>query len=246
MTQDYAVLCPSYRRVTSAISHKLFPPEKFWYVVREFEAPAYRKVWPQVIAIPDGAVSNIADTRNWIWSYAEQLGIRWLVQCDDDIKRFLWLLHRKRHYLDVSALDQIVLNGFQMAEDAGTCLWGMNIVPDPMSYYPNTPFAFDKPVLGPFLGTVDMKLRSDERLTLKEDYDLFLQAMSHSGKVLRFNYLYYDCDHQELAGGCQTYRTSEKEAEQNLLLQQKWGSEIVQRNRRYPDSVNMKIQIPRA
>jgi hypothetical protein len=37
----------------------------------------------------------------------------------------------------------------------------------------------------------------------------------------------YDVKQAEQAGGCSTYRTSEREKEQFELLQRKWGSKIV-------------------
>lgn len=238
---DYFVYSPSYRRAQSAVTHKLFPQEKFAYVVREEEVSAYEHLGVRLIVIPQSAgVTNICSTRNWILDNARA---RWVIQADDDISKFSWIYERKYLALSVEHLDSILLSAFSMAEDLGISLWGMNILSDPINYSQIKPFSFHSPILGPFSATISVDLRYDERLTLKEDYDLFLQVMNRDGAAMRHNYLCYAANHFTLDGGCQEYRTDTKEREQQEMLQRKWGSDIVRYNWRDLESYNMRITI---
>lgn len=71
------------------------------------------------------------------------------------------------------------------------------------------------------------ELRYDEKLPLKEDYDMTLQQCNKYRGCLRLNKYNYDCKQSKQAGGCATYRNYEREEQQLLALQKKWGSEIV-------------------
>jgi hypothetical protein len=240
---DYKIYCPSYKRSELAIAHKLFNPDKFIYVVRESETEKYKSKFPDVavMSIPEGSVTNIADTRNWILNNKQS---EYVMMTDDDLKSVHWLLNRKLKYLDNQEIEQILNNGFQMALDLKCGLWGMNLMCDPMAYSINKPIQLSRPVLSPLCGILDNELRYDEALTLKEDYDYYLQSLRKYRKVLRYDFLSYLVDHQKLQGGCQTYRTKELEKEQADLFQKKWGSDIVKRNKRRPDSINMRISPP--
>ncbi len=236
---DWHVYCPSYKRSDIAISHKLFKPDRFTYVVRESEYEKYLHLGVNLLRITD-PVNNICETRNWIYDHAP---IKNRLQVDDDMSGVHWFYKKERLLLDIDQLDCIITRHFEIAEDLGIKMWGLNILPDPIAYTTFKPYNFNKPILGPFTATLDMDLRHDPRLTLKEDYDMFLQVMHKYGKVMRCNFLSYQVDHQKMRGGCQTYRTIEKEREQNLLLQKKWGSEIVITNTKNAESINMRIML---
>lgn len=70
-------------------------------------------------------------------------------------------------------------------------------------------------------------IRYDERLPLKEDYDITLQHMLKYRGALRVQKYHYNCKQSEQKGGCATYRSMIKEKEQFDLLVKKWGSDIV-------------------
>lgn len=241
---SYRVLCPSMRRAKLATSHQHFKPENFWYVVNANEVDDYLAMWPNVVSVPMGATKNIVTTRNWILDNAEHSSI---IMVDDDITKFFWTLKAKRHQLGVEDLHRLIVNGFEMARDAGAPLWGMNLTHDTIMYRPCRPFSLNKPVLGPFSALCLESLqcagiRYDETLTLKEDYDLFLQIAHARLPVLRFNYLSYLCDHQKMEGGCQIYRTDDKERQQAEQFTRKWGSTIVCPSQN--DSINLRIRVP--
>lgn len=226
--KKYKIYCPTYKRRNTAITHKLFD-DNFCYVVRENESESYRDISPHpLMIIPDKSVSNISETRNWILKNKQS---DYVVMVDDDISSFNFMFNRRLNKLDKQSIVHMIDNGFQMAQDCGAGLWGMNVNSDPIAYRTYMPFCFSKVILGPFSGILDTEIKYDERIPLKEDYDLFLQHLNNHRKVLRFNFLSYSCDHQKLAGGCQETRTSEREKEQFEIFRQKWGS-IVKHNTR--------------
>lgn len=236
------VYCPSYKRSDLAISHKLFAPENFCYVVREFEVEKYRKFGVPILTIPDEAgVTNISETRNWILENRES---ELVVMVDDDMSRFFVNEKRERKVLSVEEIWDLILKGFQMAYDCGAGMWGINCQTDPRFYQQHRPFCFSNIVLGPFVGLLDCDIRYDETMPLKEDYDLFIQHMKKHRKVFRFNMYSYECNHQTLPGGCSEIRNEEEERRQFALLQKKWGSEIVKRNWKAPGSINPILKIP--
>jgi hypothetical protein len=210
--------------------------------VREDEADFYRLKFPRtsVVEIPsDSSVKDIATTRNWILKNCNPW--QHLVMVDDDMSYISRNLNRKIKKLEPDEIDAMIECGFQMAEDSGCTLWGLNVNHDPMSYSINKPLQFGRVVLGPFTAVLDRSILFDEELTLKEDYDFFLQHLSKARRVLRFDYLSYLVDHKKLAGGCQTYRTKEQEIEQNKLLRKKWG-DVVQENTRFKGSNNVQVR----
>lgn len=238
----FKVYCPSYKRASTAISHKLFKPERFNYVVRENEAAAYTHHGANIIKIPESSgVSNIANTRNWI---LENKISEFIVMVDDDLRHIEYIHKREHMKLSVDEIDDMMIKGFQMAVDCGSGMWGINCQTDPRFYKINKPFCFSNIVLGPFVAILDCSLRYDENLFLKEDYDMFLQQMNKHRKVLRLDMYAYACDHQKLAGGCQAHRTNSEEKKQFDLLQKKWGSDLVKRNFKHEGSINPILKLP--
>jgi hypothetical protein len=237
---DWIVYCPSYKRADAAMTHKLFSKKRFVYVVREEEAESYRKFGYQIKEIPKGAVSNIADTRNWILDNSD---FRNIVMADDDISKILHLYKRDRITLDKNQIEAEIEKMFDLSYNLGISFWGMNLVQDPIGYSINKPFSFHTPILGPFCGHIIDEIRYDEDLSLKEDYDYFLQKVNKYGFCIRANFLSYQCDHQKMKGGCQEYRSIEEERKQQKMLQDKWGDKIVRYNERNSESINMKIRL---
>ncbi len=243
---SYRVYSPSRGRANLALSHVHFHAERFAYVVNAEEVRAYREKFPylQIIGIPSGDTRDIVTTRNWILSHCE--GER-LMMVDDDLKHIQRILPgegRPIKRLSRDDVHELILNGFQMAEDCASGIWGINPTDSRKCYQQPRPLSFGNVVLGPFLGILDKTLRFDERITLKEDYDFFLQQLNSHRKVLRLNYFNYICDHQKMEGGCQLYRTSEKERANFDLFQKKWGSKIVAENFKNKGSINPIIKRP--
>ena len=122
--------------------------------------------------------------------------------------------------------------GMNLCEEWGYRFWGINCVADPKAYCQETPFNTTKYIGGPFQAHLPNDIRYDERLPLKEDYDITLQHLNKYHGALRFNAYHYKCKQAEQTGGCAMYRNVLKEKEQFDLLQRKWGSGIIKYDRK--------------
>lgn len=99
-----------------------------------------------------------------------------------------------------------------MCEDVGAKYFGLQCMPDKLVYRENMPFGFVSYIRGPFQGFIENAggLRYDERLPLKEDYDMTLQQLNRFRRVLRINKCFYVCEQSTIPGGCASYRNLER------------------------------------
>jgi hypothetical protein len=214
------ILSPSYHRADSATTQDYLPV--CTYVVARSEKKAYESAGRRVIAVPNDVQGNVCRVRNYILEHFNPVLI-----LDDDIRRFGRWNKQENLKLDTDEAMEFIEHAFILAKGFRARMWGMNLLPDKAAYREYTPFAFRAVVLGPVQRFTNMDLRYDESLPLKEDYDLSLQVLNKYRRTLRFNMYHYVCDQHTNVGGCATYRTMDRERKQFLLLQKKWGSDIV-------------------
>lgn len=219
---------PSYSRANSVVTARWLKSASI--VVRESQAEEYRKHNDNdVIAIPDELDGNISRARNAVLNRFEGEDV---VMLDDDVRRVGYHEDGEMVWVDEGHFLDFCENMFQMAKDAGTVLWGMNVQSDKKFYREYSPFSFVSVTLAPVCGIVNTEgFRYDERLPLKDDYDFFLQVIAVKRRVLRCNKWFYQCGHITTPGGLAGVRTSKVEEKQAKLFQQKWGERIVQINR---------------
>lgn len=111
-------------------------------------------------------------------------------------------------------------------------LVGVNVAEDKKFYREYSPISTLSVVLGTLSMFIENDLRYDERISLKEDYDMLIQQCNKYRGVLRLNQYYYEVDHYEKMGGCGMYRSNEEEEKQFKLLQKKRGKKIVQEDKK--------------
>lgn len=215
------IFSPSRRRAKLVTSHKAI--DNVVYVVHEEEAQDYLQEGLQIKICPNEIKGNIARIRNWI---LDNSGDR-VVMVDDDIKKMVFVEGRNRKKLSPIQAFEFIEKGFELADEMNVRLWGVNLNTDVGCYRTYQPFSLSSVVLGPFCCFLKMDLRYDERLSLKEDYDLAIQVLNKYRKILRFNYAHYVCAHQNMKGGCSIYRTRSRELAQFELIQKKWGKKII-------------------
>jgi len=98
-------------------------------------------------------------------------------------------------------------------------------------YNPNMPFSTRNFVVSNlYYIRKDNKLRFDENLDVKSDYDYTLQNISEYGGALRCNCIMAKFEHWSNQGGLTGIRTKEKMMKAIEYLQKKWGNDIVVRN----------------
>ena len=219
------ILCsPSWKRADTCFTHKYLPVQ---YVVCTSQADAYRANGLNVWECPDSAQGSVCRVRNWILDNA---GEERVLILDDDVHHLGRWNGNRHHKMTTDEAIEFIEQGFCLAEQVGVRMWGINIMQDKGAYREYTPFSLNNVVLGPFGGFLNADCRYDEKLPLKEDYDLSLQMLNKHRKILRINYAHYVCKQHTNLGGCASYRTITREMEQFDLLRAKWGPGIIKRD----------------
>lgn len=219
------LFAPSYKRPKGVTTQAYLP--ECTYVVAESEAEEYLAEGHRLWAVPDTAQGNVCRIRNYILDHADAYQI---VLLDDDLSHIARWENCKEQKLSNDQTMEFIENGFNLADEFDARLWGINVSYDKGTYREYTPFSLNSPVLGPFQACNRLNLRYDERLPLKEDYDLSLQVLNKYRKILRLNMYFYICKQHTNPGGCASYRTIQREQSQFNCLQKKWGSKIVRRD----------------
>lgn len=233
-----SVNTPSYKRADKVSTLDYLPYCRVW--VDEEEAEEYRKNYPKadIVACPKGVQGNVARVRNYILDTEFARGVDVVCMVDDDMQKLERFVPSKvnrfgyeREKIEADELLVLIEKYSIMAMDMGAYQWGVMCNHDRMSYRHCTPFSTLSFVGGPFSCFLkDGGLRYDEKLPLKEDYDMVLQQLNKYRVVLRVNYIHYWCKQSENKGGCAVMRNREKEEQQFRAFQRKWGSKIVKRD----------------
>lgn len=223
------VVSPSYKRA-GAVEVRKWNPNAI-LAVHKFEADEYRaKEGGELLVLSDDSRGNMAKVRNEI---LEAMPFdEWFVQMDDDVTEvgyFGRATDDDNHVrYSLGEFEWMLELGSMMADEVGTALWGFNVTYDPRFYREYSPLSFQNPVLGTFcVMKRTTGIDYDERLSLNEDYDIFLQYLKRFRRVLRFDRNYYIAGHLTQDGGCSAYRVIDEERRQAGILERKWGKDIV-------------------
>ena len=232
-----SVNCPSYKRPKVETLDYL-PFCKVWVCETEYEEYIKNNPKENIVAVPKGVQGNVGRIRNYILDQEFAAGVDVVVIVDDDLNG----IYRYEKAADSDfGYEQVLVDANEfmsfiehyslLCDEWGYKLWGVNVNSDAKAYRHMAPFSTVSVVLGPFSVHLNNLIRYDERLPLKEDYDLALQHLNKYRGVLRVNKYHYSCKQSEQAGGCAAYRNYAREKEQFELLQQKWGDKIVKQDK---------------
>lgn len=225
--------CPSYKR-PKVETLKYIPFCKVYVDGKEYEDYIKENNDADIIRCKDGIQGNLCRVRNYILDEEFKKGADSVVIIDDDMEGlYLWVGDERKKSLKKEKIITDDLFVFfekysEVCKELGFYFWGGNCNQDAMSYRQYSPFSFSGYIGGPL--QVFLKggvCRYDERLPLKEDYDMTLQQCNQYRGCLRLNFLTYNVKQSEQAGGCASYRNMQREKEQFELLQKKWGEKIV-------------------
>lgn len=233
------IFVPSFKRAGRVKTRKIVPDSII--VCHEFEKDDYHeKEGEPILVAPDGLKGNIAKVRNFILDQGEDEPR--IVMMDDDLDEVGYHEEMKQHPMTPPEILAFLEMGYQMAEDLGVHLWGINLQADPQFYRQYTPVSFLQPILGTFSCHLRPDIQYDEGLFLNEDYDLFLKQINRNRKCLRLNKYYYKADHLDRSGGCASYRIKDFEIEQSKIMIRRWGNHVVKYN--FKKSTNPVIYVP--
>lgn len=253
---EVTIAIPSYKRPDDVPAYDYFKDSLI--VVPESQKDLYVKNYShtRIIAIPDEFDGNQPKKRNWILRNMP----RPLVMVDDDVRcivttegiyddngKFTGRAQQMKKLTPAEAY-ALIIHGFNLANEWGCVVWGLNVNTDGRNYQQYKPFSLTQIVLGPFYGNLPHRYEYDERFFFKSDYDFCLQVMKGEQKVLRINKYAYYCDHGRAKGGSVAMRTLDKELECARLIMKKWGNQIIRYNVRnpkgYAEVLNGQVHIP--
>jgi len=224
---DIRVCVPSYKRPKVATLDYL-PFAKVFIDEEEEEAYKKENEGAEIITVPDGVQGNVCRIRNYIMKREFEDGADVVVIIDDDMKGCYKWINTKKKLIQPNDFLAFIEEYSILAKDMGVYLWGLNINQDKQVYREYTPFSTTSFLGAPFQAFMKGNVvYYDERLSLKEDYDMTLQQLNKYRKILRVNSHFYVVKQSEQAGGCASYRNYEEEERQLKLLQSKWGKSIV-------------------
>lgn len=224
---EIAICSLSYKRPECKILNYI---KNIKIYIDEQEKQSYIDKNPQYennfVLLKKGIQGNVARVRNYILDENKKADV--IVILDDDINYIGYYENQKLKKLNEEELIEFVEKYSIVCEEFGFKLWGVNLNSDPQCYREYSPFSTNSVILGPFCCFLKgNETRYDEKLPLKEDYDIALQNLEKYRGILRVNKAHYSCEQSTNKGGCASYRNLEKEKEQLELLQKKWGSKIV-------------------
>lgn len=232
---NISICCPSYKRpIVKTLS---YIPDCKIYIDREDEQ-SYSELNPNanIIICDDGIQGNVARARNYILDKEFQNGADVVCIVDDDLQGiFRFDVDKQTNFgyvrNQIEDIYNFVYKYSIICEEFGFKLWGVNCNSDALSYRHYSPFSMSSIILGPFCCHLKNEIRYDERLPLKEDYDIAVQHLNKYRGILRLNFAHYICEQSTNIGGCASMRNMVREKEQFELLQKKWGNDIVREDK---------------
>lgn len=244
----------SYKRAGRVAGYEYFPTARI--VIPESQRDEYKKHYAvkRLIVIPDKNDGLCVKKRIWIMNNIE----RPLLMLDDDVDcltttqgiydaqgRFL----RTKQFIKLTPgqADNVIIRGFNLAEQWGCKFWGLNVNTDGRNYQQYKPFALTQPILGPFQAHLEHDLNYDIRTGTKQDYDFSLQMLRKYKKILRINKYAYSCKHGDNTGGSVSSRTEKIEIKYCRAIMRKWGEKVIKYRippRKMGDLLNGRVNIP--
>lgn len=235
---NVSICCPSYKR-PKVETLAYIPTCKVYVDGSEYDAYVAENPGGNIVRCEDGVQGNLCRVRNYIIRVEFENGADAVVIIDDDMQGiYMWdadhvkktMVHKRK--IPYEELLVLIEKYSEICKDLGFYFWGLQCNMDTLSYRQYSQFSFSSYIGGPFQAFIKgNECFYDERLPLKEDFDMTLQQCNKYRGCLRLNFMSYSVKQSEQAGGCATYRSMLREKEQFELLQKKWGPEIVKEDR---------------
>lgn len=226
---NISVNCPSFKRPKVETLDYL-PYCNVWVDEDEYDDYVKENLeGANIISVKSGIQGNLCRIRNHILKTEFDKGYDVVCLIDDDMKgMYYWENNKKNNLVEKNSFIPFLEKYSLLASDFGAYFWGVNVNDDKQAYREYTPFSTTSYIGGPFQCFLKgNECWYDERLPLKEDYDMTLQQLNKYRITLRVNKYFYVVRQSEQIGGCASYRNFENEKEQLELLQKKWGNKIV-------------------
>ncbi|MEK0347050.1 MAG: hypothetical protein QQN44_01815 [Nitrosopumilus sp.] len=208
-------------------------PENLNWYVGQNEKKTYKHAQGSVIE-----VGNLCESRNKAIQIANSED-KYCLQLSDDLKECGMVTASGQ--LSTPNFTEIIKEMYNILSATPLYLAGVAPTGNLFFYNQLKPIGLKHFILGDLMLIKRNKLRFDEKLSLKEDYDYTLQHIKTYGGVVRLNYILPNFKHRVNKGGAVDRRTDEREQEAIEYLKNKWGSSI-RDNPRRKNEILLKIK----
>lgn len=229
---------PSYNRADGVSTLNYLSKAKIYVSPQDYDNYCkYNPNWvDRIVKVPDGVQGKgKAHVMNWLLDNLWTDDVDGIMIIDDDVSTLMAhsINGTKEDYkVDEELFYQLCEDFTLLAREWGCGMWSFGLNSDRFSYIPYSPFKTHSYLDGGLQGFCKKDdIRYDERLTVKEDVDMFLQQLKKYHKALRCDKYYWNKKSFEGQGGSQAFRSSKSEKEQFQLMQKKWGSGIIRPNK---------------
>lgn len=187
--------------------------------------------WANIVACAEWVQGNVARVRNYILKTNFDEWADVVVLLDDDMQKICWFIWWNEILLEADGFIPFIEKYTILAQDLWVYFWGINVNSDKKCYREYSPFSMLSFIGWPFQVFLKWSdLWYDEKLPLKEDYDMLLQQCNKYRRILRVNAWHYFCKQSENKWGCAVMRNVDREMQQFEALEKKWGKKIVKRD----------------
>jgi hypothetical protein len=191
--------------------------EKYIFCVKDGEGKLYKKNGCKNVY----ETGNLMKSRNFALDHAFK-NKKICVQLSDDIKKVVVNKNFGEPVkLELDYVIKDIVEKFNRIK--GVKL--LCIPPTDNYFFANKIVSKNTFCIGDMLFIKPNKLRFDEQLTLKEDYDYTLQHMER-GDVIRYQKYLFTFEHYSNKGGAVDIRDDEEEQKNIRILKFKWGDKI--------------------
>ena len=190
---ELTIVIPSYKRWNNLVGYDYFKTALYVIPQSQYEKYIEGRDAKRFIAIPDECDGNIVKKRNWILDNIP----RPLVMIDDDVDcltmceggEYFKRNGRAKQMIKLKPDEalSVMIQAANLAYQWDCPLFGFNLNTDGRNYQQYKPFSLTQPILGPCCGHLQHNLHYDEKMDLKEDYDISIQALNEYRKILRMN-----------------------------------------------------------
>ncbi|MBZ0273809.1 hypothetical protein K8I61_17350 [bacterium] len=227
----------SRSRPETISTHRLIPDA--YLVVPKSEIELYRPTGLPITAIPD-EIRGASRVKNWILRHFDE---RIIVILDDDVTAVACMVGRRRRFLTVPEIAQVIERTAICADDLGVSLFGWNQSNgDVRKTRGFEPFGLTSWVSG-ILGVIGRDFYWDEELIFRSDADFNLRHLLEERVIWSDQRFSFVQKRETNRGGNALYRTAEKVEREMRVLKRRWGQYIS--FKRHKGVVGLTLSVPR-
>lgn len=219
------ICVPSSNRAKSCTTNKTLKNAIFFVPTSQLDEYS-KNIDNKIIPVPE-KYNGITKTRNYILEYFKGFNI---IMIDDDVRQCGYYTKGNMISMiyDCDILWQDIFKKcFELTHQLGFKIWGCESATSNFANHPLQPFSFKGVITCNLLGIInDGELYFDEKMEVKEDYELVLRHFKKYGGHLKTRQFYWANKHWTNDGGCVDYRTDEMEAKAIDLLKKRFGGMV--------------------